>query len=104
MMMGTAGELPKPPEKPTQFLEDMTDAQVAEAVRMMHGDVDTCFSHLHCIARDPCWLGESWQYMLHGMLDEYVLCVSLLMTSLVRIRLFNAFVPCLNFKMISIGR
>ena len=34
MMMGTAGELPKPPEKPTQFLEDMTDAQVAEAVRM----------------------------------------------------------------------
>lgn len=33
MMMGTAGELPKPPPKPVQFLEDMTDAEVAEAVR-----------------------------------------------------------------------
>jgi ubiquitin carboxyl-terminal hydrolase 14 len=32
MMMGTAGELPKPPPKPVQFLEDMTDAEVAEAV------------------------------------------------------------------------
>lgn len=55
MMMGTAGELPKPPEKPTQFLEDMTDAQVAEAVRMNDdGRVRyTRFvgdSFIHCIA------------------------------------------------------
>lgn len=33
MMMGTAGELPKPPPKPTQFLEDMTETEVAEAVK-----------------------------------------------------------------------
>jgi ubiquitin carboxyl-terminal hydrolase 14 len=32
MVMGTAGELPKPPPNPVQFLEDMTDAEVAEAV------------------------------------------------------------------------
>ena len=42
MMMGTAGELPKPPEKPTQFLEDMTDAQVAEAVSTSDGNFNTC--------------------------------------------------------------
>lgn len=33
MMMGTAGELPKAPPKPVQFLEDMTDAEVMNAVR-----------------------------------------------------------------------
>ncbi|KAL2913571.1 deubiquitinating enzyme [Polyrhizophydium stewartii] len=33
MMMGTAGELPKAPEKPVVFMEDMTDAQIAQAVR-----------------------------------------------------------------------
>ena len=33
--MGTAGELPKAPEKPTQFIEDMTDAERAEAVRVV---------------------------------------------------------------------
>lgn len=32
MMMGTAGELPKAPPKPVQFLEDMTDAEVMTAV------------------------------------------------------------------------
>jgi ubiquitin carboxyl-terminal hydrolase 14 len=34
MMMGTAGELPKEPVQPTKFLEDMTDAEVSEAVRV----------------------------------------------------------------------
>lgn len=33
MMMGTVGELPKEPEKPIVFLEDMTDSQLAEVVR-----------------------------------------------------------------------
>jgi ubiquitin carboxyl-terminal hydrolase 14 len=32
MMMGTAGELPKPPPKPVVFLEDMSDKQLAQAV------------------------------------------------------------------------
>ena len=36
MMMGTAGELPKAPEKPTQFIEDMTDAERAEAVGVIY--------------------------------------------------------------------
>ncbi|KAJ3111552.1 Ubiquitin carboxyl-terminal hydrolase 14 [Phlyctochytrium bullatum] len=30
-MMGTAGELPKAPPAPTQFIEDMTDSEVAQA-------------------------------------------------------------------------
>lgn len=83
MMMGTAGELPKPPEKPTQFLEDMTDAQVAEAVRMNDdGRVRyTRFvgdSFIHCIAWDSCWFGESWQHMLHGMYRIFMyVCVYL---------------------------
>lgn len=32
MMMGTAGELAKPPPKPVQFVEDMTDAELNTAV------------------------------------------------------------------------
>jgi ubiquitin carboxyl-terminal hydrolase 14 len=32
MMMGTAGELPKPPPKAVVFLEDMSDKQLAQAV------------------------------------------------------------------------
>ncbi|RUS31767.1 ubiquitin-related domain-containing protein, partial [Jimgerdemannia flammicorona] len=31
MVMGTAGDLPKAPEKPILFVEDMTDTQLAEA-------------------------------------------------------------------------
>lgn len=37
MMMGTAGELPKPPPKPVQFLEDMTEAEVMEALDIPPG-------------------------------------------------------------------
>ena len=33
MMMGTAGELPKAPEVPVKFMEDMTETQLAKAVR-----------------------------------------------------------------------
>ncbi|TFK72374.1 cysteine proteinase [Pluteus cervinus] len=32
MVVGAAGELPKPPEKPTVFLEDMDDEELAEAL------------------------------------------------------------------------
>ena len=31
-MMGTAGELPKAPEKPIVFMEDLTDAEISKAV------------------------------------------------------------------------
>jgi hypothetical protein len=31
-MMGTVGELPKAPQQPVLFMEDMTDAQITQAV------------------------------------------------------------------------
>ncbi|RUS23821.1 hypothetical protein BC938DRAFT_474570 [Jimgerdemannia flammicorona] len=34
MVMGTAGDLPKAPEKPILFVEDMTDTQLAEALQL----------------------------------------------------------------------
>lgn len=54
MMMGTAGELPKPPPKPVQFLEDMTDAEVAEAVR----------STTHTLDNPINALFDSWIFLL----------------------------------------
>ena len=33
MVIGTAGELPKPPSERIVFLEDMTDSELADAVR-----------------------------------------------------------------------
>ena len=32
MVIGTAGELPKPPEEPIKFIEDMNDTELADAV------------------------------------------------------------------------
>lgn len=46
MVIGTAGELPKGPAGPITFLEDMTDAQLAEATRLKVGLVNlgnTCY-------------------------------------------------------------
>ncbi|KAF9221830.1 cysteine proteinase [Gyrodon lividus] len=37
MVIGTAGELPKPPEKPIVFLEDMDESEMAEALAMPVG-------------------------------------------------------------------
>ncbi|KIJ64270.1 hypothetical protein HYDPIDRAFT_90832 [Hydnomerulius pinastri MD-312] len=37
MVIGAAGELPKPPEKPVVFLEDMDDSEMAEALAMPVG-------------------------------------------------------------------
>lgn len=33
MVLGTAGELPQAPTQPVQFLEDMKDEDLAQAVR-----------------------------------------------------------------------
>lgn len=35
MVIGTAGELPKPPAEKIVFLEDMTDSQLADAVSFL---------------------------------------------------------------------
>jgi hypothetical protein len=35
MMMGTVGELPKEPTVKTQFVEDMTDAEISKAVSVI---------------------------------------------------------------------
>jgi hypothetical protein len=40
-VIGTAGELPKAPSTPIQFMEDMTDTQIAQAVRT----TDTSLHH-----------------------------------------------------------
>ncbi|EJD05216.1 cysteine proteinase [Fomitiporia mediterranea MF3/22] len=37
MVIGAAGELPKPPERPVVFLEDMDDAELAEALSLPVG-------------------------------------------------------------------
>lgn len=47
MMMGTAGELPKAPAQPVKFLEDMTNAEVAEAVSTQSAYVFLLYSPCH---------------------------------------------------------
>ncbi|KAF8637118.1 hypothetical protein AX17_003022 [Amanita inopinata Kibby_2008] len=46
MVVGAAGELPKPPEKPIVFLEDMDDSELAEALAKpvgLHNLGNTCY-------------------------------------------------------------
>lgn len=79
MMMGTAGELPKPPEQPIQFLEDMTEAQVAEAVRWdIQGTpyIDSG-THDRFLARYPCRLGKLGQHLLYGSSRNSGLCMTM---------------------------
>ncbi len=35
MIVGAAGELPKPPAEPIKFLEDMNDTELADAVGLI---------------------------------------------------------------------
>ncbi|KAH6575861.1 hypothetical protein BASA60_004800 [Batrachochytrium salamandrivorans] len=57
-MMGTVGELPKPPEKSTQFVEDMSDSQLAQAMKVPAGLVNlgnTCYMNatVQCLRAVP---------------------------------------------------
>lgn len=53
MVVGTAGELPKPPEEPIKFLEDMNDTELADAVGPNVPGLHL-YSNLP-LARNACW-------------------------------------------------
>jgi ubiquitin carboxyl-terminal hydrolase 14 len=57
MLLGTAEEGFKAPDKKTVFLEDMTAAQMAKSVR-----IDSAWLILACAT---CWFAESRKYMLY---------------------------------------
>ena len=83
MVVGAAGELPKPPEKPVVFLEgalllslsrayvqnttllpDLDESSLAKAVRIgvPHFHTSSLTLHTACTSR---WSQEPWQHLLH---------------------------------------
>ncbi|KIK95193.1 hypothetical protein PAXRUDRAFT_779329 [Paxillus rubicundulus Ve08.2h10] len=59
-VIGTAGELPKPPEKPTVFLEDMDDSEIAEAVGL---PFSISIGHRPLTLGNTCYMNSTVQAM-----------------------------------------
>ncbi len=59
MVIGAAGELPKPPAEKIVFLEDMTDSELADAVRAFTvAQIDIVDSYPGCadvVAKNAGW-------------------------------------------------
>ncbi|RKP14093.1 hypothetical protein BJ684DRAFT_15569, partial [Piptocephalis cylindrospora] len=58
MMMGTVGELPKPPASKTVFVEDLSDADLAKAIKIPTGMANlgnTCYANatIQCLRSIP---------------------------------------------------
>ncbi|KAG1464162.1 hypothetical protein G6F56_005138 [Rhizopus delemar] len=84
MVMGTAGELPKAPPKPVQFLEDLTDAEVMEVLNIPPGLENlgnTCYMNatLQCMRAMPELQTslEQYQGTLNGVDNRSSLIASL---------------------------
>lgn len=81
MVMGTAGELPKTPPKPVQFLEDLTEAEVMEALNIPPGLEN---------------LGNTCYMVRYKKKDASLYDIKNVM--LIRMPLYNACEQCLNFN------
>lgn len=79
--MGTAGELPKAPEKKTLFMEDMTEATLNKAVRIFMSLLTTttlifcefdltAFSSPLFTVGYSSWSDQHGKHMLHGTLKS----------------------------------
>lgn len=78
--MGTAGELPKAPEKKILFAEDMTEATLNKAVRCWyHGSVKCIIgARKYCLIvllfsfldGYSCRVGQLGKHLLHGTISR----------------------------------
>ncbi|XP_065183675.1 ubiquitin carboxyl-terminal hydrolase 14-like [Sycon ciliatum] len=102
LMMGSADELPQAPTQPTQFMEDMTDAQLASAFDIPGGLVNlgnTCYMNatVQCLRTIP-ELRNSLAKLSHGPLDPPVIPSALRDTYTLMDRAVEGFRPMLLLR------